>query len=217
MKRGLQSVCEAAAAAPGVTVERGAGVVRVARSGGGFAVTAADGRTFEAPLCAVAVPPDQAVAILRDDFHELALAISRVKTVSVESAGVVLPRAKTALAECAFVVPVDDLFFSVVTRDPVPDPAQRGFAFHFRPGVSREEKLGRMAAVLGVAGDALGEVVEQQLTLPSPGLGHGEIVADVDRCLSGTGLAVTGNYFAGLAIEDCVARSYAEWARIAAR
>lgn len=214
LKRGLQSVCDAAAAAPGVTVEKGAAVTRIARHGSGFAVATADGRRLEAPLCAVAVPSDEAAAMLHDDFHELATAISRVKTVAVESAGVVLPRGRSPLAECAFVVPVDDVFFSVVTRDPWPDPERRGFAFHFRTGVPREEKLARMSAVLRVPREALGEVVEQRRTLPSPTLGHAEIVADVDRCLAGTKLAVTGNYFAGLAIEDCVLRSNAEWARI---
>jgi UDP-galactopyranose mutase len=217
LQGGLQRVCDAVAAAPGVTVERGVAATRIRRAGAGFAVTTADGRALEAPRCAVAVPPDQAAALLRDDFHELASAISRVKTVEVESAGVVLPRARTPLAECAFVVPVDDVFFSAVTRDPFPDPERRAFAFHFRPGLSRDEKLARMAAVLRAPREALGEAIEARRTLPSPALGHDRIVADVDRCVAGTRLAVTGNYFAGLAIEDCVLRSNAEWARIEAQ
>lgn len=215
LRRGLQSVCDAAAAAPGVTVLRGAPVSRVARAGEGFAVHLADGRVLEAGRCAVAAPADQAAAVLADDFHELAVAIQRVKTVTVESAGVALPRGRTPVPECAFLVPVDDLFFSVVTRDPFPDPSRRGFAFHFRPGVPRAEKLARMAAVLKVPAAELGEVAESTRTLPAPALGHAEVVADVDRLLAGARLAVTGNYFAGLAIEDCVARSNAEWARIA--
>ncbi len=214
LRRGLQSVCEAVAAAPGVTFEKGAAVVRVARAGAGFAVTTADGQRLQAERCAVAAPVDQAAAVLRDDFHELSLAISRVRTVQVESAGVVLRRGQTPLEECAFVVAVDDVFHSVVTRDPFPDPERRGFAFHFRPGVPREEKLARMAAVLRARREDLPAPVEATRTLPAPALGHGDIVADVDRCLAGGRLAVTGNYFAGLAIEDCVQRSFGEWARI---
>jgi UDP-galactopyranose mutase len=214
LRRGLQSVCDAAASAPGVTVLRGVAVAGVARAGTGFAVTTADGRRLEAERCAIAAPPDAAAAMLLDGFHELAVAISRVKTVQVESAGVVLPRGRPRIPECAFVVPVDDDFFSCVTRDPFPDPERRAFAFHFRPGVPRGEKLARMAAVLGVPQGELGEVVETRRTLPAPALGHGEIVAEVDRILAGGKLAVTGNYFAGLAIEDCVLRSNAEWARI---
>jgi len=212
---GLQTVCDAAARVPGVTVETGVAATRVARRGAGFAVTTADGRILEAPLVAVAAPPDQAAALLRDDFHELASVISRVKTVVVESLGVVLPRARCWMPECAFVVPVDDVFFSCVTRDPFPDPERRAFAFHFRPGVPRDEKLRRMAEVLRVPREDLGEPVERKVTLPSPALGHAGIVRDVDACLAGGRLAVTGNYFGGLAIEDCVLRSSAEWARIA--
>ncbi len=215
LKRGLQSVCEAAAVTPGVTFLKGVTATRVARAGSGFAVTTADGRRLEAERCAVAATPDQAAALLRDDFHELSLAISRVRTVRIESAGVVLRRGQTPLEECAFVVPVDDLFYSAVTRDSFPDPERRAFAFHFRPGVPREEKLARMAAVLRVRKEDLGTPVEVTRTLPSPELGHAELVADVDRCLAGGKLAVTGNYFAGLAIEDCVQRSFAEWNRIA--
>lgn len=214
IRGGLQTVCEAVGAFPGVTVEAGVAAARIARRGTGFAVTTADGRTLEAPLAAVAAPPDVAASLLHDDFHELATAIARVKTVTVESLGVVLPRARCWMPECAFIVPVDDVFFSCVTRDPVPDPERRAFAFHFRPGVSREEKLARMAEVLRVSREELGTPAEQRLTLPSPALGHAEVVRDVDAALGGGKLAVTGNYFGGLAIEDCVLRSNAEWARI---
>lgn len=215
IKGGLQTVCEAVAAFPGVTVETGAAAARIARKGSGFAVTTADGRTLEAPLAAVAAPPDVAAALLHDDFHELAMAIARVRTVAVESMGVVLPRARCWMPECAFVVPVDDVFFSCVTRDPVPDPERRGFAFHFRPGLSRDEKLARMSEVLRVPREELGTPAEQRLTLPAPALGHAEIVRDVDAALAGLALAVTGNYFGGLAIEDCVLRSSSEWKRLA--
>jgi UDP-galactopyranose mutase len=215
LRRGLGSVCEAAAATPGVTVLRGVPVARIGRAGAGYVVQASDGRRFEAERCAVAAPPDQAAAILTDEFHELAMAISRVRTVTVETAGVALPLGKTSVPECAFIVPIDDEFYSVVTRDPFPDPRRRGFAFHFRGGVPRQEKLARMAAVLGVPVAELGEVAEVTRTLPAPALGHGEIVDEVNRLLAGGKLAVIGNYFAGLAIEDCVGRANAEWARIA--
>jgi UDP-galactopyranose mutase len=115
---------------------------------------------------------------------------------------------------CAFVVPVDDLFYSAVTRDPFPDPSWRAFAFHFRAGSTRDEQLRRMSEVLRIAPSELGTPIEQRLTLPSPGAGHAELVATIDRCLRGTGLALTGNYFDGLAIEDCVQRSLSEWKRL---
>jgi UDP-galactopyranose mutase len=211
---GLGTVCDAVAATPGVRVETGVEVRRVGRAGGGHAVFTADGRTLEAPVVAVAVSPDAAARILDDDFHEVATRIARVRTFSLESLGAVLPRERCWMPEVAFLVPVDDVFFSAVTRDPFPDPSRRAFAFHFRPGVPREEKLRRMAEVLRVRPEELGELHEQRLVLPSPALGHAEIVSEIDRCLAGGSLAVTGNYFQGLAIEDCVLRSNDEWRRV---
>ncbi|HYD41651.1 MAG TPA: FAD-dependent oxidoreductase [Anaeromyxobacter sp.] len=211
---GLQTVCDAAARLPGVTVATGVEVARVRRDGAGFAVETADGRTRTAAVVAVAVPPARAAALLRDDFHELGDAVAKVRVVDVETMGVVLPRARCWMPEVAFVVPVDDLFHSAVTRDPFPHPSLRAFAFHFRPGLAREARLRRMAEVLRVPAEELGPVVEARWTLPSPALGHGEVVAEIDRCLAGGRLALTGNYFAGLAIEDCVGRSVEEWGRI---
>lgn len=211
---GLQVVCDAAARSPGLKVELGVTVTALRRQGAGFTVTAGDGRTFEAPVAALAIPPDAAAPLVRHDFPELASQISRVKTVTVDSLGVVLPREKAWMPESAFLVPVDDIFHSCVTRDPFPDPRLRGFAFHFKPGQTRQARLARALEVLRVQESDLLHLAEKHVSLPSPALGHGEVVAELDRCLAGTSLALTGNYFEGLAIEDCVLRSNAEWRRV---
>jgi UDP-galactopyranose mutase len=199
-----------------VTVETGVGVTALARRGAGFAVTTADGRTLEVPVVALAIDPGAAASLLRPGFGELASRLSRVGSATVDSLGLVLPRARAWMPECAFLVPVDDLFFSCVTRDPFPDPRFRAFAFHFRPGLTRAERLGRALEVLRVGEADLLHLAERSCTLPSPALGHGSLVADLDQHLAGSRLALTGNYFDGLAIEDCVGRSFAEWTRVAA-
>ena len=212
---GLQTVCEAALRTPGLRVEPGSPVARVAASAAGFVVTTADGRAFEAPVAAVATPIDAAAALLRNDFPELAQALMPVKTVAIDSLGVVLPRARCWMPEAAFVIPARDMFFSAVTRDPFPDPEHRAFTFHFKSGHSREEHLRRMGEVLRFPVPELGEPEARRTLLPSPGLGHDSVVANLDRLLAGGRLALTGNYFQGLAIEDCVLRSFAEYARTA--
>lgn len=58
-----------------------------------------------------------------------------------------------------------------------------------------------------------GEPETRQTLLPAPALGHDRIVADLDRLLAGRRLAMTGNYFQGLASEDCIQRSFGEFAR----
>lgn len=59
-------------------------------------------------------------------------------------------------------------------------------------------------------------MTEVTRVLPSPTIGHGEVMRDIDRALAGGALAVTGNYFGGLSIEQCVSRSIGEWERVAA-
>jgi UDP-galactopyranose mutase len=212
---GLQTVCDAALRTPGLRVETGAAAARIAPSAAGFAVTTADGRAFEAPVAALATPIDVAAALLRQDFPALAQALAPVRTVSVDSLGVVLPRARCWMPECAFVIPAGDLFYSAVTRDPFPDPERRAFTFHFRSGHSRQEQLQRMSEVLRVPVAELGEPETRRTLLPAPALGHDRVVAALDGLLAGRRLALTGNYFQGLAIEDCVQRSFLEFDRVA--
>ena len=213
---GLQTVCDAVGRLPQVQVETGVEVAGLVRRDGAFEVTARDGRTFRAPLAALAVPPDAAARLLEAELPGVATTLRRIKTLTVDSMGVVLPRAKAWMPECAFLVPVGDTVRSVVTRDPFPDPERRAFAFHFQGGLPRAQRLQRMADILRLPVEELGEVAENRVVLPSPERDHAAVVAELDRGLAGAGLALTGNYFGGLAIEDCVLRSFAEWARVTA-
>jgi UDP-galactopyranose mutase len=212
---GLGAVADAVVAQPGIELLTRAVVREVRRRAMGFEVRLTDGRTFEAPVLSVAVPPAMASALLRTDFPEIAAELATVKMAATDSMGVVVKKDKLALPEMAFLVPADDLFWSAVTRDPVPDPERRAFAFHFKTGKTDEEKRARISQILGVPASDFEEVTTRMTLLPSPVIGHERVVAELDRMLAGQRLSLTGNYFEGLAIEDCVLRSRAEWARIA--
>jgi UDP-galactopyranose mutase len=212
---GLGSVAAAVAAVPGIEAQVRAPVREVRRSGAGFEVRLADGRAFQAPVVSVAVPPSMAAALLRADWPELASQLGRIGMAATESVGVVVRRDKVKLPEMAFLVPADDVFWSAVTRDPVPDPERRAFAFHFKTGKTAEEKRARITSILQVAPADFEEVSRRMTLLPSPVLGHDRTIAELDRMRAGARLSLTGNYFEGLAIEDCVLRSRAEWARVA--
>jgi UDP-galactopyranose mutase len=215
LQGGLGAVVDAVAARPGVGLRTGVTAREVRRRGDAYEVATSTGESFAARQLALAVPPSVAAALLRAVHPELAAQLSRVKMASVETVGVVVPKEKVRLPEVAFLVPLEDVFHSAVTRDTVPDAGFRSFAFHFKPGHGREEKMARIADVLGVDRGDLAQVEEKTTLLPSPVLGHDAVVREVDRLLAGTSLALTGNYFDGLAIEDCVQRSRAECRRIA--
>jgi UDP-galactopyranose mutase len=214
---GLQRAVEGALDQPQITTAAGQAAQRIERSAGGWSVVLADGARHDADAIAVAVPPRAAAALLRDSAPELSTQLARIKEAVVETVGVVVRVERVAaIPTSMFLVPLDDMFHSIVTRDSIPDPAWRSFAFHFKPGHAREERMQRIAEVLKVPVTDLDTVVERTAVLPSPALGHEKIVSEIDRLTAGERLCVTGNYFAGLSIEDCVARSREEWARLSA-
>ena len=215
LRGGLQGVCEAAAATPGVTARRGTAVRRVEKTAGGFAVTLDDGSREEAAVLSVATPPREAAGLLTDANPDIAARLARIRETSVDTLAVALRSEKASrIPASTFLIPRQDAFFSVVTRDVVPDPKFRAFTFHFRPGQSPEERMRRATRLLGVEPRDLDAAAERRTVLPSPVLGHREIVAELDRLLDGAPLALTGNWFGGLSIEDCVRRSRGEWERV---
>ena len=201
----------------GVDAEVEAAVTAVTPHDGGYQVELADGRVLAAAVVALATDPATAARLVAPAHPDLGRALAALRTVELDSIGVVVARTAVTLPAMAFVVPTDDVFWSAVTRDPVADDHRRAFTFHFKPGVDRATRLRRIAEVLGVGADRFEVTAERHTILPAPGRDHAAQVNAIDRALAGTRLALTGNYFAGLAIEDCVARSKAEWARVATR
>jgi UDP-galactopyranose mutase len=213
---GVGAIVDAVRSA-GVEAEVDARVTSLARTDGGWTVELDGGRRLRAARAALAVDPAAAARLVATLEPALATALGRIKTVTLESLAVVVAKDAARLPELAFVVPTADVFWSAVTRDPVPDAKRRAFTFHFKPGTDRAAQLARIGEVLGVEDDAFEVIAERRTVLPSPGRDHAEVVAAIDRALAGAPtLAVTGNFFDGLAIEDCVQRSKAEWARLAA-
>ncbi len=217
VERGLATVAETIARQPGIELRTGTAVAAVEGGAGGpYAAVTAAGERVEGAVLAVATPPAAAAALLRGCAPELSIQVARVGQATVETLAFAAPSSKVDLPPSTFLVPRDDLFHSVVSRDPIPDREWRGFAFHFRPGLGRDVRMTRALQVLRLRPGDVSDVVERRTVLPSPVLGHEQVVAEVDRLTAGTRLVVAGNWFAGLSIEDCVERARGEWERVAA-
>jgi hypothetical protein len=124
-------------------------------------------------------------------------------------------QADLELPALAGLIAVDDAFYSAVSRDFMPDPDYRGFAFHFRPGtLDATAQLARACEALGVAPERVAAQRRVHNRLPALRAGHGERVARLDRSIAGSRLAITGNWFVGVSIEDALTRSRAESDRL---
>jgi UDP-galactopyranose mutase len=215
LKGGIGVVAERMRRQPGVTITSGTAATSVERDGTGFVVSLASGERLGAEIVAIATPPRAAARLLSGVLPAAAARVGEIAEATVDTLGVVVRADKVAAVPYStFLIPRGDIFHSVVTRDVVPDPTWRGFVFHFQPDHTEDEKLSRVGALLGVSRSDLAHVVERRTVLPSPVIGHRETVASLDAALASGRLAVTGNWFAGLAIEDCVIRSRAEWQRV---
>lgn len=195
-------------------LQTGMNVTGLAREGEGFRVSAgAD--VYTCRKLGLAVPVWEAARLLETVAPELAARLVGIAPAEVESLTVALSVDALSLPPVAGLIGVDADFYSVVSRDVLPDPDWRGFTFHFRPGrLDRDGKLARIAEVLGVAASAIVETGERVSQLPALKAGHAERLVEIDRLLAGQPLALTGNYFLGVAIGDCAERSAAEFARL---
>ena len=213
---GMQTIADILADRPGIRIESNQPAREIRRDGEGFLVRT-DGGSFTARSLCLATPVAVAARLLQTEFPELAARLARIRMAEVETVGVAVPKARSSLPPMAGLIGRNEAFYSAVSRDTVPDPAHRGFTFHFRPGVlDEEDKLNRIARVLNVPRAALdsGNVVGKINQLPALRVGHGELIRAVDDALAGNRLALAGNYFTGVAIEDCVTRSRGEFERL---
>lgn len=213
---GLQSLADILAGSSGLRVELGQMVQNIQHSHGKFIVRTSSGDHTTRALC-LATPVAVATRLLESEFPELASHLAEVETATVETVGVAIPKSQLNLPLLAGLIGRNEPFFSVVSRDVMPDPAYRGFSFHFRPGMLDEAgKRDCITQVLGLPNDllTLTNIVRKNNQLPVLRVGHSERTQAIDRLLAKSRLALTGNYFAGIAIEDCVTRSQQEFSRL---
>jgi protoporphyrinogen oxidase len=213
---GLQAIMEGIAEGGAFTVRSGQGAGKVTFSSGRFRVQTAGRKEYEARALALAAGPVAGAKLLRGPFPELAETLARIEERELTSVAVAVDKNDVVLPRAAGIVPLNDTLYSVVSRDVVPHPDLRGFAFHFRPGTDGKTRDRCIADLLGVAKADWKLHRSRTHRLPAPVVGHERIVSELDRHLAGKSLAITGNYFGGLAMEDCVARSAAEAERLAA-
>ena len=213
-KGGLQTAADAVASRGDFRIETGLAAEEISSDGRVFSVTTSGGG-FESPMIAVAAPASAAAGLLRKGFPEISGLLSRIKVATVDSVGVAVRKHDVVLEAMAGLIPVDDIFYSIVSRDTVPHDQYRGFTFHFKPGAAdREAKMKRIAEVLGLRRHRIEFTAERENLVPSLRVGHHGLIAKVDHLLAGTPLFLAGNYFGGVAIEDCVLRSLKEFQRL---
>lgn len=213
-KEGLQSIAKAIAKSKGINVFTNQEVTGVEAVDGSYAITTKAGVTHMASTLALATPSAVSSRLLQTVESDISGHLGLLEAASVDSLGVVVKKSDLSVKPVAAIISPNDIFFSAVSRDTVPDDNYRGFAFHFRPGESDKTKMRRITDVLGITEDKIVHKYQVMNTVPSLRVGHREWLEKMDGMLAGKNLLLTGNYFGGMAIEDCVSRSLSESDRL---
>lgn len=213
LKKGMSSFMEALAAHENIKVQLNTKINQLTKNQEGFEVKSEAGDVFASKDIALAVSPKLASELSKDLNSDLSSVLADYPIQNIESRTVVLPKEKLNFDPVSFIIPLQGPCFSMVTRDVMTHDNMRGFAFHFEENhIGKEEQEKFMTELLCL--DSLdAETVEAKHKLPLIKIGHTERMAKIKHLAEETGIYITGNYFNGLSLEDCVERSKQEFER----
>jgi protoporphyrinogen oxidase len=214
---GLSEAVERLAGSSGFTLRTGARVLELRREGPGIAVVVEGVGILHARRLTLAVPPDEAARLLRGTFPALGEALGGIAMRPIDSLALWVPTSRLGhLPPLAGLIATDGGFHGMVSADttrPASD-GLRAFTFHFPPDLDRETRLARACRALGIARRDVAAARETRNRLPALRAGHHERVRRIDAALGGLPLAVVGNAFLGMSIEDCLIRARCEFRRL---
>lgn len=212
---GIQLVTDRIASMSNIDVVTGVNISSVRQISERFTIESDEGRSVESDYLAIATPASESPGLLDETRPNLSKELEKIETATVESIGVVTLKESVPLKPFAGLIPTDEDFFSIVSRDTVIDDTYRGFCFHFKPGIlSTTDKLEKIKQVLNVSEDQLLHITSKESSIPSLRRHHSQLVRRIDSLIENDKVLLTGNYFSGMAIEDCVSRSESEYMRI---
>lgn len=212
---GVQTITDSISSQKNIEILKGTEVLSISFNNGSFQTTTSNA-TYNSDSLAIAAPASVASKLLRDSFPQTAESLAAISVKRIESVGVAVKKDfVTSIPPVAGIIPASDSFYSVVSRDTVKHDTYRGFTFHFKPNsVTQDAKLKKIADVLGIKRGQIDYIVTKENFVPSLKIGHGALIGKIEQSISTTRLLLTGNYFDGMAIEDCVSRSLKEFLRL---
>jgi protoporphyrinogen/coproporphyrinogen III oxidase len=172
---------------------------------------------YRSRFLTLATPVTETTRLLETSFPALSQLLATMGQATVETMGVVVRQKNCSLPVMKGLIGVNDVFFSMVSRDIVKHPDYRGFTFHFKSQLLDEaQKITKICEILHVQPQQLEYRVEKQNILPTPTQQHLQLLTQITQLLPTKPLALTGNYFLGVSAEDCAIRSRAEFERVRA-
>lgn len=197
-----------------IECRKGQQIQTICQNEHGFTVDTIEG-SYQGRMLACATPARAASALLADTFPTISEQLGQISEVDIETVGIVVNREDLPLEKVAGIIAADSDFYSAVSRDVIEHPDYRGLAFHFKPGLlSDEDKKRKICQLLQIEPSQLQYVFHKTNRLPAPDMSHQHRITSIDGLLADKPLALIGNYFEGVAVEDCLTRVESEFLRL---
>ncbi len=164
----------------------------------------------------LATPVAVTTALVKNINPDAFSRLNQIRSTRFSSVAVMVDKDKVNTDKCTGWIGVDSDFYSMVSADPTnTDDKYRGFTFHFKPYIgNRPELADKIGQILNIDFKDIANINYKINVLPVIGQQHYKLVAEIDKSLKNKSLGITGNYFYGMSLEDCVQRSLAETNRL---
>jgi protoporphyrinogen oxidase len=157
----------------------------------------------------MAASAEQASLLLAKVKPNLASLLGQIKTSSVATMALAAPQTTFKLPYMTALIG-EPPFYSLVTADPLGHDTYRGVAIHHQVGSNLQGLLD--ALKMDIENKDV-EVYKTSNDLPMLQKGHAQLVDKING-EQVKGLYLCGNYFGGLAVEDCIERAFNEFQRL---
>ncbi len=210
-KKGMQSFTEKLAAHKNICIQTDVKLEKILKNESGFEAQTSKG-SYTAKDIAFATYAPETARYLREFAHELASCLENITYKAVSSLGIITEKNKTAhVKEFAGLLTQSDSFTSIVSRDIAPHKDFRGFTIHTQGKVEGEKLEENLCDTLGIFSENILAKSYKNSFLPELKKGHEDLLFELESLISeNENIYITGNYFRGLSLEDCIARSKEE-------
>jgi len=170
---------------------------------------------YQSKHLVIATPVNAAAILLEKAAPEVSTLLKAIPMSAAESFAVKVPKDAVKLKPFAGLIGAEEDFYSAVSRDTLPNEHYRGFTFHFKAGrLNEHEQLQKIAKVLNISSEQILEKSSKINRLPALNPRHQVVIEKIEKALQNQPIAMVGNYFQGVSLEDCASRSFVEFNRL---
>lgn len=210
-KKGISSFIDTIIQQHNIPIEYNTEIKNISHSDRIFILESNNGKMYYTRNIAIAIDPANASKLLYSIEKYISGLLSTIPLSESESRTIIISKEKISLNEIAGIIPMDDEFYSVVSRDVVSHSNLRGFTFHFKKGKStEEEQIKIICKTLGIKKEDIADQSYATHILPSLRIEHLNMGKKIEAARQEKHIYFLGNYYYGLSLEDCVQRSAIE-------